>query len=383
MKIGLVCVRGSTNRASWLGNADSLEAALLRQGIEVSRLDISQERLSLLFKAKQFVLRNLLGTGYTRHREPSMLRHYGRLVDQAAAAAGVDVVFALTTMPIAQVRTKIPVVFWNDAPFAGMLDWYPEFSRLPPKSIAHGHAMERQAHQRSALAIYSSQWAADIAIREYGVDPARVKVVDFGANFPVTWDEQYIIDRIPSRLKAPHRLVWLGVEWERKGGDVALAVARELDASGFPVELAIAGLEPPRSVKRLPYVKSLGFLAKPAVIQLLDSAAFLLLPSRADLSPIVFNEAGSLGLPVISRPVGGISSIIRDGYNGKLFTDASTPAEIAQYIRSTLASPTMYGELALNAYHEYATRLNWDVAARRVLDLIDSLHCKPRSHELV
>lgn len=370
MKVGLVCLRGAINIASWRGNAESFQAALQRQGVDVSRIDISSERLGLLYKAKQFVLRNILKVGYTRHREPSMLRHYSRLVDRAAAQAGVDIIFALTTMPIARVASRTPVVFWNDAPFAGMLDWYPEFSAMRPKTVAHGHAMEVEAHKRAALAIYSSQWAADIAVREYGADPQRVKIVDFGPNIAVTWDRQYVCDQISRRLTAPYRLMWIGVDWQRKGGDIAVAVARELHVGGFPIQLSLAGVDPPAKIRRLPFVEALGFIRKPALTRLLDSAAFLLLPSRADLSPIVFNEASSLGVPVISRPIGGIPAIIRDGYNGRLFADDAAVPDIAKYIRRTIEDPQRYRELALNAFTEYETRLNWDVAARRVVDLL-------------
>ena len=373
MKIGLVCLRGAVNIASWRGNADSIQAALRRQGVDVARIDISKERLGLFYKAKQFILRKVLKRGYTRHREPSMLRHYSRLVDRAAAAAGVDIIFALTTMPITHVASNKPVVFWNDAPFAGMLDWYPEFSGMRPKSIAHGHAMEVDAHRRADLAIYSSQWAADIAVREYGADPERVKIVDFGPNIAVTWDRQYVIDQRGSRLQTPYRLVWIGVDWQRKGGDIAVAVAAELHAAGVPIELLIAGVDPPRSVAALPYVNALGFVSKPAIMRLLDSATFLLLPSRADLSPIVFNEASSLGVPVISRTIGGIPAIIHDGRNGKLFEPTAAPREIADYIRATVADSEAYRDLALNAFAEYETRLNWDVAARRVVDLLAPL----------
>ncbi len=378
VKIGLVCLRGAINIASWRGSADSFQAALVRQGVDVSRIEISKERLGPLFKAKQFFVRNVLKRGYTRHREPSMLRHYSRLVEQAAAARGVDYIIALTTMPIAQVSTSTPVLFWNDAPFAGMLNWYPEFSRLRPKSVAHGHAMEIEAHKRVALAIYSSRWAADIAIGTYGADAERVKVVDFGPNIPVTWDRQYVSEQIAVRLRKPYRLAWIGVDWERKGGDVAVSVARLLHDAGVPIELAVAGVNLPRAIRELPFVNVMGFLSKSAVTQLLDSATFLLLPSRADLSPIVFNEASSLGVPVISRPIGGIPEIIHDGRNGKLFPESTPHPEIASYIRATIEDSQAYSQLALNAYHEYETRLNWDVAARRIIDLIVSIDSQRR-----
>jgi glycosyltransferase involved in cell wall biosynthesis len=383
LKVGLVCLRGAINIASWRGNAASIYAALVRQGVDVVQIDLKKERLPLLFKAKQLLLRNVLKQGYTRHREPSVLRHYGALVSHAAKTHGIDVILALTAMPVAQVESDVPIAFWNDAPFAGMLNWYPEFSSMGSRTTDHGHAMEFGAHRRAALAIYSSRWAADIAVNRYGADPRRVRVVDFGPNIDVTWGRDYIVKRIQARLEPPHRLVWIGVDWYRKGGDVAVAVARDLYEAGFPIELTIAGTTPPRSVAKLPYVRSLGFLGKEAVQSLLDSATFLLLPSRADLSPIVFSEASALGVPVISRPIGGIPEIIRDQKNGMLFAETVATREIAGYIREMVSQPAVYRELGLNAYNEFETRLNWDVAARRICDMFTSLGFNKNEGELV
>lgn len=372
-KVGLVCLHGAINIPSWRGNADSIEAALIRAGVDVARINIKRETRPLLYKSKHLLLRKILKQGYSRHREPAMLRHYGRLVAEEAAANNVDVILALTTMPIAHANSRIPIAFWNDAPFAGMLDWYPTFSSMDAAAVEHGHSMEREAHHRSALAIYSSQWAADIAVKVYRADPKRTRILDFGPNITVTWGRDDIAKRIKERLRAPYRLVWLGVEWFRKGGDTAVAVAQDLYDSGFPVELVIAGTSPPRSVRHLPFVKAVGFLGKKEVVTLLDSAAFLVLPSRADLSPIVFSEASALGVPIISRPVAGIPEIVRGGRNGMLFGEDVAPSKVAQYIRETLSDPAAYQKLGLNAYEEFETRLNWDVAASRLCEMLTSL----------
>jgi glycosyltransferase involved in cell wall biosynthesis len=326
-----------------------------------------------LYKTKHVVLRKILKQGYSRHREPAVLRHYGKLVAAAAAAHKVDVILALTAMPVAEAVSDVPIAFWNDAPFAAMLNWYPTFSGMGQDTIAHGHAMERGAHRRSALAIYSSQWAADIAVNAYGADPQRVAVVAFGPNIPVLWDRNYVVGRIAARLHPPYRLVWLGVEWHRKGGDTAVAVAGEMHAAGLPVELVIAGTKPPDIVARLPYVNVRGFLSKADVGTLLDSATLLILPSRADLSPIVFSEANALGVPVISRPIGGIPEIVHHHRNGMLFGDDIAPATIAEEIGRLLGDRGAYTDLALNAYGEFQTRLNWDVAARRICDMLGAL----------
>ena len=51
---------------------------------------------------------------------------------------------------------------------------------------------------------------------------------------------------------------------------------------------------------------------------LLMDSALLLVPTRADCSPIAFCEANGFGLPAVSTDTGGVSSLVRDGENGLL-----------------------------------------------------------------
>lgn len=100
----------------------------------------------------------------------------------AISTANVDVVFSPGTIPIAHLKTNYPIVFWADATFAGMIDFYPSFSNLCSRSIRDGNRMEQAALSKCSLAIYSSEWAAKTALDNYDVNPQKVKVVPFGAN---------------------------------------------------------------------------------------------------------------------------------------------------------------------------------------------------------
>ena len=93
-----------------------------------------------------------------------------------------DVVFSPGTIPIAYLRTEKPIVFWKDSTFAGMIDFYSEFSNLCTEIIENKNKMEQLALSKCRLAIYSSKWVASTATQNYDVDPAKVKVVLFGAN---------------------------------------------------------------------------------------------------------------------------------------------------------------------------------------------------------
>ena len=121
--------------------------------------------------------------------------------------------------------------------------------------------MEASALHRCRLAIYTSEWAAESAVRDYGVDAGRVAVVPFGANL----ETQVLLEEaraaIAKRPRDTCRLVFIGVEWQRKGGPLAVAIADALNRGGLKTELDIVGHEP--DGRKLPsFVNSLGFISK-------------------------------------------------------------------------------------------------------------------------
>ncbi|MFM5994140.1 MAG: glycosyltransferase, partial [Dolichospermum sp.] len=158
-----------------------------------------------------------------------------------------------------------------------------------------------------------------------------------------------------------------------------LEIAKKLNNLGLNTELTIVGCQPNLDENLPDFVKVLGFIPKSTsegknkIYQLIADSHLLILPSIADCSPIVFCEANSLGVPCISRNVGGISTIIKDNLNGKLFCRDSNPIEYCEYIYNIFTNYHEYKELALSAFHEYESRLNWRVAGQKVRDLLMTL----------
>jgi glycosyltransferase involved in cell wall biosynthesis len=347
--------------ASWLGNASAVEHGLSARDHEVERIDIEREGFSLPFKAKQFAMTRLLGHGYSRHREPAMLARYGRAIARSLATSRPDVVLSFTAMPVARLESAAPIVMWNDTPFAGMVDFYPNFKNMTKASIRDGHAMERAAHERAALVLYSSRWAAQIAMDVYDVPATKIRILGFGANVASGRTAQQ--NRLVAADKAAAgvcRLLWIGVEWERKGGPLALAIAARLHALGVPVELVLAGCLPPSGVRLPPFVRAVGFIPRAQLAELLTAAHFVVIPSVADCSPIAFAEASAFGVPSLGTRVGGIPEVILDDRNGRAFPCSDPPEAYAEYIAAVFGEKGRYESLARSTFDEYQTRLNWD-----------------------
>jgi glycosyltransferase involved in cell wall biosynthesis len=174
-------------------------------------------------------------------------------------------------------------------------------------------------------------------------------------------------------------LLFLGIDWFRKGGNVALEVAKKLNNSGLNTELTVVGCQPIVEGSLPDFVKPLGFIQKSTpegknkIYQLIANSHFLILPSLADCTPIVFCEANSLGVPCVSRKVGGIPSIIKDDLNGKLFDKDSDSTEYCEYIYNLFMNYSEYQNLALSAFHEYESRLNWKVAGEKIKELLTTI----------
>jgi len=153
-----------------------------------------------------------------------------------------------------------PVALWTDATFAQMVGLYPEFQRLTTATIENGNRLERLALSRASVAIYASDWAAQSAIRDYGADPAKIRVIPFGANLPVARTDLEIDSIIANRLGDLCRLLFVGVDWKRKGGDVALRVTKQLNDRGIRAELTIVGATPEIPEKMKDLVNVVGFV---------------------------------------------------------------------------------------------------------------------------
>jgi glycosyltransferase involved in cell wall biosynthesis len=201
-------------------------------------------------------------------------------------------------------------------------------------------------------------------------------VIPFGAN----------LDRIPSaetalsrKRSGECRLLFLGIDWERKGGDIAIEALASLEEDyGIRASLTVCGCEVPKQVnhERLTIT---GFLDKRDAIQakqlerLFEEADYLLVPTRSECYGMVFCEASAHGVPSISTDTGGVSGAISEGRNGRLLPETARGEEYARVIAGIEADDEYYSELSQSSRHEYEARINWDVWARHVDMIVDGL----------
>jgi glycosyltransferase involved in cell wall biosynthesis len=377
MKVAYVTPYSSSDVHAWSGSVYFIREALAKAGCEIVPIDSLKDAGRLPAKLKEKAIKHLLGKTYLSDRRPSLLDAYALQVAERCAAVTPDIIFSPGTIPIANLKTKTPVVFWTDATFAGIHNYYGLFSNLYEQTVRDGHHVDEHALKNASLAIYTSNWAAKTATDHYRANAGKVKVVPYGANITASRDESEIESRIAERDSDVCNLLFIGVEWERKGGPIALETAKILNDRGLKTHLHIVGVRPPGEMPD--FVTLHGFVSKKSAQgaalfdRLLSDAHFLIVPSRAECFGLVFAEASSLGVPSLAASTGGVPSVVTSGVNGQLFPLEAQGDAYADFIASSMKEPGAYQSLARSSFREFRSRLNWDAAGAEVVRLMRNL----------
>ncbi len=363
---------------SWSGTVYYVAQALQKHCGEISyfnpvlpcRRQKKIERISIrssqLLLKKQYTCDFFLANSYAK---AGSLWLADQSVDVIVAPAG--------TIEIAFLKTNIPIVLVEDATSKQLIGYYPQYSNLLKRSIYEMETIQDFALKKASAVIYSSAWAARSAIEDYGADPKKIHVVPFGANLDEVPSREVVLAREKSEQC---RLLFLGVDWVRKGGDIAFETLLKLEELGVQAELIVCGCTPPEGVahermKVIPFLDKNDERQRKELEQLLISADFLLVPTRAEAYGLVFCEASAFGLPVITTNTGGVPEIVREGENGFLLPYEARGDAYAEVIARVFRNDERYTELVRTSRAAFEERLNWDawgIAVKQVLaDLLD------------
>lgn len=382
MRIAYVFRRDAADPAVQSGRPASILAELRRRGVGIEPVFPLRTPMGRVSTARKIACR-AMGRIYRGDREPAYLAASGREFARRIADRPHDLVFSPGSEIVGHLPTDRPVVFCADATFANLVDYYPDFSRLSPGYLRAGHAMERAALARAALAVYPSQWAADSAIRDYGADPDRVAVIPFGANIGQDNTGAEVESWIDARPRDHLRLLFVGRDWARKGGDLVVDTAHGLVKLGHQVSLDVVGCKIPARHRDLPWITAHGSLRADnpdearRLSELFARAHFVFVPSRAEAYGMTFAEAAAFGVPVVGTDTGGIPAVVADGENGRLLPLDARPDDYAEAIMDVFSNEARYRRYCSRARLAFEEKLNWRVFTDRLLERVARLDVAP------
>lgn len=271
----------------------------------------------------------------------------------------------------AYLDTTIPIVFISDTTFHGFRGYLENVSEA---FIEMAEQVEQDSIDNADLIIYSSEWAKESAVKIYGAAPAKIAVVEFGANLVNLPAYCPLIDQ-----EQECRMVFIGKNWEKKGGNKVYEAYKILRTQGYPCSLSIIGSVPPVYDPTDEHLRVVSFIDKSKssdrdlMHAILAYAHFLVLPTTFDCFGIAMCEAAAYGIPVMASDVGGVSQIINKGKNGFLLPVEASATEYAALIRETYSDKMQYLALRDTSRKEFEKRLNWDTWRTKVNILLSKV----------
>ncbi len=223
------------------------------------------------------------------------------------------------------------------------------------------------------------------AALEMGAPPENTHLVPWGVDPTLFTPEQNSrIRRKSLGLNDDHFIIGcLGRMVYKKGFNILIEAFKEI-AEEFPRARLVLGGEGPIREELLALARNLGVNSKlvlPGRITWNDVPEFLacldlfVLPSIQDSSgnadglPTVLLEAMGAGTPVVASDVGGVSIVIRDGYNGILVPQGNS-IKLAEAIMKLIKKPGLRKTLAHHARKDVELTYNWRNIVNRIISIM-------------
>ncbi len=373
MKIGFLTAHDATNRKSWSGIIHYLAESLAKHAGEIILLGPANTGREASLQKWDRRCRAYFGKAYDAQHSLYQSAGYAGVFNYRLNKNPVDVIFApVASTEIALLKTSIPIVYLSDATFAAINGYYTEFSDLLAISKMEANYIERQAIRKATSVIYPSQWAADSATQDYGADAKKIFTFPMGANL----DEPPTDGKVATKSKSQSiRLLFVGVDWLRKGGPVAFETLRVLEQLNIPATLTVVGCVPPAEFAH-PKMTVIPFLnrnipsERQQLFDLYLNSDLFILPTRAECMGIVFCEAAAFGLPVFASDTGGVPSVVENNCTGQLFPLDATGADYANAIAALWREPLRLETMMKASRERFKNQLNWDAWGKQAASVI-------------
>jgi glycosyltransferase involved in cell wall biosynthesis len=228
--------------------------------------------------------------------------------------------------------------------------------------------------------VLGSLWAEWLE-RTLGVKPDRIETLRNGVPPPAA-------TRNATPRDGTFTLVFIGNLLPRKGlPDLIAALADPRLASGN-WRLLVAGGGDENALRRLAAehgiagrVQFLGWLERGACTALLAAAGALVLPAYHEALPLVLLEAASLGVPVITTPVGAIADYFADGETALLVPPGDTAA-LAGALARVMQDQVLAARLSRNGRALYERCFTMAAFSARLREIYQR-HClRPAARRL-
>lgn len=230
---------------------------------------------------------------------------------------------------------------------------------------------------------------ADLHAKAHRLNPKRISVVERGRPSAVsTWRAEGGVSDLHNELglATGDRIVFAAGRQEHQKGHVDLVRAIGLLVDRDPrIHLVIAGRAGNGSADLLRVIRNTngasGFVHllghRDDVAELLATADVMALPSHYEGTAGIVLEAMSVGTPIVSTELQGMSGILEHNRNS-LLVAVQDPAAMAQALDQVLNDPLLAARLGEEARRDFLSRFTLERSADRMVAMYQSVVAAPR-----
>jgi len=307
------------------------------------------------------ILRKRRPLGMCFYYTPYIARAIRRLLLAHLAPRAQDFAFSFATQSLYNAKIPgLPHFIYTDHTHLANLR-APSFDRAF-LATSEWIALERQVYHDADRIFVMGENTSSSLIEQYGEDPARVRCIYGGQN------TDSVKPPLDNNDYCNQTVLFIGVEWERKGGPELVTAFTQLAARLPKARLRIVGTSPKISH---PQIEVLGLVPVERIPALIAQACVLCLPSRYEPFGIVVLEAFAQKVPAVVTRVDALAHLVKEGVTGRVVEPGDTAA-LAAALEDLLLHPEKcraYGEAAHSFAAEHFT---WESVGLKIRYEVDA-----------
>jgi glycosyltransferase involved in cell wall biosynthesis len=216
----------------------------------------------------------------------------------------------------------------------------------------------RVLHAAAGIAPWSS-WVRTSLIEDYGISERKIQVIPPGVDV-ATWKTSL------SSSDGPLRILFVGGDFERKGGELLLEAVRSIEPESVHVDIVTRS-----EVAAGPGIEvHLGLSHSDEKLRDLFAVCdVFVLPSSSEMFGIAAVEAAAAGLPCIVTKVGGLGELVVEGETG-FAIDVGDVTALAERLQRLRDDPMLRRRMGIAARERAEREFDATTNARRLVEFV-------------
>lgn len=238
------------------------------------------------------------------------------------------------------------------------------YPHIDPRKYMRSNAFiekcEKKMYEDATLIFTFGSLVKKSLVSQYGISGNKIHTVFTGSNTNdelETWERKVFSKSI----------LFVGVDWERKGGPILLQIFEKVLSKHSDAKLIIVGCKPKKI--NLANCTIVGEIPVAEIAKYYQSADLFCLPTLREPFGMVFIEAMSHKLPIVANNIGCISDLVINGYNGYVIDN--DVQEYADAICRLFDAPATCALLGENGYQLAKTEFTWDKVGHKIKKRIE------------